>query len=146
MITGSGFSTATGVKFGVTSATSFHVDSFTQITAVDPVEVAGTVDVTVINPYGTSVTSSADEFAYEAGADRHRRQPGNRAHDGGTAVAISAAMAYDPVSAGVGSFHIVAAYRGKMCSPFGHGRRQAPGQGGFEHRSQPVRHGADLRR
>ena len=65
VITGSGFSTATGVKFGVTSATSSHVDSFTQITAVDPVEVAGTVDVTVINPYGTSVTSSADEFAYE---------------------------------------------------------------------------------
>jgi hypothetical protein len=38
----------------------------TQITATSPAESAGTVDVTVTTPGGTSATSSADEFTYVA--------------------------------------------------------------------------------
>lgn len=62
ILTGTGFSTATSVNFGSTSASSFVIDSDTQISAVSPAASAGTVDVTVTTPYGTSPTSSADEF------------------------------------------------------------------------------------
>ena len=64
-ITGSGFTEATGVKFGSTSATSHTVNSAIQITATSPAG-SGTVDVTVTTPGGTSATSSADQFAYVA--------------------------------------------------------------------------------
>ena len=64
IITGTNFTGATLVKFGNTNATSFIVNSATQITAVAP---SGTsaVDVTVIVPIGgTSMTSAADLFTY----------------------------------------------------------------------------------
>src|SRR6185437_12397952 len=66
VVNGSGFSGATGVKFGSVAATSFSVNSDAQITAVAPPEAAGTVDVTVTGPTGTSASSSADQFTYLA--------------------------------------------------------------------------------
>ena len=63
-ITGTDFTGATDVSFGATAATSFTVDSATQITAVAPAGAAGTVDVTVTTAEGTSATSSADEFTW----------------------------------------------------------------------------------
>jgi IgA Peptidase M64/IPT/TIG domain len=63
IITGTGFTGATGVGFGVTGASSVSVDSDTQITAISP-SGSGTVDITVITPAGTSATSSADQFTY----------------------------------------------------------------------------------
>ncbi len=62
-ITGSGFTGATDVGFGVTSAAAMSVDSDTQITATSPAGTA-TVDITVITPAGTSPTSPADQFTY----------------------------------------------------------------------------------
>jgi hypothetical protein len=63
-ITGAGFTGATAVDFGTTPASSFTVNSTgTQITALDPAG-TGTVDVTVVTPGGTSVTSPADKFTY----------------------------------------------------------------------------------
>jgi hypothetical protein len=62
-ITGTGFTGATAVMFGSTSAKSFTVNSATSITAVSPQE-KGTVDVTVTTPAGTSPTSAADQFTY----------------------------------------------------------------------------------
>ena len=62
-ITGTGFTGATTVNFGTTKATSFTVDSDTQITATSPAG-TGVVDVTVVTPGGTSATSSADKFTY----------------------------------------------------------------------------------
>ncbi|WP_309145061.1 MULTISPECIES: IPT/TIG domain-containing protein [unclassified Bradyrhizobium] len=62
-ITGTGFTGATAVKFGATAATSFTVNSATSITATAPAG-AGTVDVTVTTPVGTSATSAADRFTY----------------------------------------------------------------------------------
>ncbi len=50
---------------------------------------AGTVDVTVTTPNGTSATGSADHFTYVAAPDRHRRQPDGRTHVGGTAVTVT---------------------------------------------------------
>lgn len=68
IINGSGFSTAnpTGaVKFGATNAT-YMINSDSQITATSPANSAGTYDVTVTNPDGTSATTSADLFTYRA--------------------------------------------------------------------------------
>ena len=68
VIKGSGFlsmSGASAVKFGGTNATSYTVDSPTQITAVAPAHAAGKVDVTVTAAGGTSsVTGSGDDFLY----------------------------------------------------------------------------------
>jgi hypothetical protein len=64
VLTGTSFNGATQVSFGATAATSFVVDSPTQITATAPAESAATIDVTVTTPYGTSTTGSADHFTY----------------------------------------------------------------------------------
>jgi hypothetical protein len=63
-ITGLNFTGATAVKFGSTAATSFTVNSATSITAMSPGGAAGTVDVTVTTPEGTSSTGPADRFTY----------------------------------------------------------------------------------
>jgi hypothetical protein len=63
-ITGLQMTTASKVMFGSIAATSFHVTSATRITAVDPPQAAGTVDVTVTSPRGTSVIGLLDRFTY----------------------------------------------------------------------------------
>jgi hypothetical protein len=65
-ITGTNFTAATGVLFGTVAASSFTVNSDTSITATAPPQTAGTVDVTVAAPGGTSVVSSSDHFTYTA--------------------------------------------------------------------------------
>ena len=66
-IAGTGFTGATAVHFGATSAASFGVSSGTQMSAVSPVG-TGTADITVTGPGGTSATSPADQFTYVAGS------------------------------------------------------------------------------
>lgn len=62
-VNGSGFLGATSVMFGTNAATfTLHTDSW--ITATSPSGSAGTVDITVITPGGTSATSSSDHFTY----------------------------------------------------------------------------------
>ncbi len=56
------------VYFGTVAATGVTVNSDSSITAIAPPETAGTVDITVQTWSGTSATSSADEFTYDAGA------------------------------------------------------------------------------
>lgn len=64
-ITGTNLSGATAVSFGSTPATSFAVDSATQITALAPAHTAGTVDVTVTTPGGTSsTTGTGNDYTY----------------------------------------------------------------------------------
>ncbi|MBT0770667.1 IPT/TIG domain-containing protein [Kineosporia sp. J2-2] len=63
-LTGTGFTDVTAVRFGTTPATSFTVNGDTSITAVAPAHAAGSVDVTVTSPGGTSATSAADRFSY----------------------------------------------------------------------------------
>ncbi len=65
-ISGTGFTGATAVNFGTTSAISFTADSDTQITATPPPGTVGAVDVTVTTPSGTSATSADDWFIYKA--------------------------------------------------------------------------------
>ena len=65
IVTGTNFTGATAVKFGTTDATAFTVNSGTQITAIAPVHVAGTVDVTVTTPAGTSSAAGVgNDYTY----------------------------------------------------------------------------------
>ena len=67
-ISGSGFLLAqpTGaVKIGATNAT-YTIQSDTRIRATTPANAAGTYDITVTTPSGTSATSSADQYTYVA--------------------------------------------------------------------------------
>ncbi len=65
-ITGTNLTGATTVYFGTLAASSFTVNSTTQITATSPAESANAVDVKVTTASGTSSTSSSDLFTYES--------------------------------------------------------------------------------
>ncbi|MFI5286360.1 MAG: IPT/TIG domain-containing protein [Candidatus Dormibacteria bacterium] len=67
-ITGTNFTGATAVRFNSTPAASFIVDSDKKITAVTPDPAAGTVNVTVTTPFGTSAISAADHFTFTVAA------------------------------------------------------------------------------
>jgi len=65
-IAGTDFTAASAVKFGSTPATSFTVESDTQITAIAPASTTvGSVDVTATTLAGTSPKVRSDEFTYE---------------------------------------------------------------------------------
>ena len=65
-ITGHDFKSASAVKFGSTPASTFTVDSETQITATaPPSSTVGRVDITATTVAGTSAAVSADRFSYE---------------------------------------------------------------------------------
>ncbi|WP_244522072.1 Ig-like domain repeat protein [Bradyrhizobium embrapense] len=88
-ISGGSFSTATAVRFGAVNATSFTINSSERITAVAPAG-TGTVDVTVTNPSGTSLTSPVDQFTYVASAPTVTSiSPAAGPTSGGTTVIIT---------------------------------------------------------
>ncbi|MEU7633741.1 IPT/TIG domain-containing protein [Nocardia sp. NPDC049220] len=62
VLIGTGFAGTTAVRFGTTPAMSFTVDSATSITAVAPAGIAGTVDIIVISPGGTSILGNSYFF------------------------------------------------------------------------------------
>ncbi len=64
LISGSGFSGATAVKFGATNAASFTINSATSITVAAPPHASGTVNVTVTTPNGTSAAGAANQYTY----------------------------------------------------------------------------------
>lgn len=67
VITGTNFNNGnvTNVSFSGTAATSFVINSGTQITAVAPAKAGRNVDdITVTNPSGTSAVSGADQVSY----------------------------------------------------------------------------------
>ena len=87
-ITGTNFTGATGVTFGGVNASSFTVNSATQITAVTPARVAGGVTVDVITPGGTA--RAADVFTYVAGAPTISAvSPSTGTTSGGTTITIT---------------------------------------------------------
>ena len=63
-LTGCGFTGATSVHFGATAGTNVVVVSDTKITVTSPAHAAGTVDVTVTTPLGTSPAQAGDQFTY----------------------------------------------------------------------------------
>ena len=64
-LTGTNFAGATEVRFGLTVATNYTVNSSTSITVTSPPG-TGTVNVTVTTPHGTSPVVPADQFTYIA--------------------------------------------------------------------------------
>lgn len=89
VITGTGLTGASAVKFGATNASSFTVNSATQITAVAPAGSLGTIDVTVTTTGGTSAVSSADQYAYVGAPTVTAISPTAGPIAGGTAVTIT---------------------------------------------------------
>jgi hypothetical protein len=88
-ITGTNLLGATAVSFGGTPATSFVVDSATQITATSPAGTAGTVDVSVVTIGGTSANTAADDFTYVAAPAIASLNPAEGPTTGGTVVTIT---------------------------------------------------------
>ena len=64
IVTGTGFTGATAVDFGSTSAAGFEVTSPTSLAAIAPPGSVGTVDLTVTTPNGTSALTRKDHFKY----------------------------------------------------------------------------------
>ncbi len=92
VITGTGFTSATGaagVTFGATNAANYTVNSDTQITATSPAGSAGTVDVRVTTPGGTSSTSASDFFTYVAAPTVTGLAPASGPVGGGTTVTLT---------------------------------------------------------
>ncbi|QDM27463.1 phospholipase [Tardiphaga sp. vice304] len=91
VITGTGFtgtSGAAGVRFGATNATSYVVDSATQITAVAPAG-TGVVNVTVTNNSATSATGAGNQYTYIAGPAVTALNPTSGTVAGGNSVVIT---------------------------------------------------------
>jgi alpha-tubulin suppressor-like RCC1 family protein len=87
-VTGTGFSEASAVRFGTTSATHFTINSSTSITAVSPAG-SGTVDVTVTAPAGTSPAVTPDRFSYLARPSVSKLSPKDGPLAGGKTVTIT---------------------------------------------------------
>ncbi|WP_394663379.1 putative Ig domain-containing protein [uncultured Sphingomonas sp.] len=87
-VTGTGFTNATAVNFGATSASSFTVNSATQITATAPAG-SGTVNVTVTSPGGTSATGAGNQYRYVAAPTISAISPTGGSSGGGTPVTIT---------------------------------------------------------
>ncbi len=126
IITGTGFTGASAVEFGPTGATSFLVASPTEIVATSPAGSAGTVDLTVTTPVGTSTISVADEFTYEGAPSVTAVTPVAGLVTGGTAVTVSgtsftgaSAVHFGTVSAGTGSYTVVSSSEITLTTPAG---------------------------
>ncbi len=89
-ITGTNFTGATAVRFGTLDASSFTVDSDTQITAIAPAGTAGAKDVVVTAPGGTGTGTGL--YSYVTAAPTIIGiSPSSGPTTGGTSVTISGA-------------------------------------------------------
>ncbi len=91
-VTGTGFADSiatTGVTFAGNNATSYTINSDTSITATSPAHAAGVADVVVTNETGSSSTSSADHFSYEAVPSVTGISPAAGTTNGGDVVTIT---------------------------------------------------------
>lgn len=89
VLTGTGFTGATSVTFGGTAGTGLVVNSNTTITVVSPAHAAGTVDILVTTPLGTSANTVADNFVYGGGPNITLISPSTGPIVGGTTVTIT---------------------------------------------------------
>jgi hypothetical protein len=89
VITGSGFTAVSQVRFGTVNA-AFTVISSTQITATAPAQAAaGTVFVRVVATAGTSPDTAAAQFTYTGGPVITNLNPNSGPISGGTVVVIT---------------------------------------------------------
>ncbi len=122
-ITGTGFTGATAVAFGTTMA-AYSVISSTRIQVISPQNAFGIVDITVTTPNGTSATSTADKFTYQAAPTITSISPTSGPTTGGTTVTITGtgftgATAVAFGSIGATSFSVVSDTQVSAISPPG---------------------------
>ncbi|MET7688111.1 IPT/TIG domain-containing protein [Streptomyces sp. NPDC005483] len=87
-VTGAGFTGATAVRFGTQSATSFNVNSSTQITAVSP-SGTGTVNVIVTTSQGTSTQQVSFTYVTTPAPSLSSLSPSQGPVAGGTTVTLT---------------------------------------------------------
>ena len=80
---------ASAVAFGGTNATSYKVDSLTQITAVAPAHGAGPVQVQVTAVGGTTADTAADDYHYVGPPTISSITPAVASSAGGTSVVVT---------------------------------------------------------
>lgn len=85
VITGTNFIGTTAVTFGGVSATSFQINSATQITALTPPRAPGSVTVAVVTPGGTITTN----FTYSSLPTATTLSPTSGTTSGGVTVSIN---------------------------------------------------------
>ncbi len=93
-ISGSGFTGASAVDFGPNASSAVTVTSDTTMAAVAPVG-AGTVDVRVVTPAGTSPVTGADRFTYVATGQLPLTAVGQRLGVGGVPSFLTGFNAYE---------------------------------------------------
>jgi large repetitive protein len=89
VITGGNYSGLVSVSFGGIAATALTVNSSTQITPTAPAESAGTVDIIVTTPAGTSAISGADQYTVAAAPVVTAISPAGGPTAGGTTVILT---------------------------------------------------------
>jgi hypothetical protein len=90
IVTGADFAGTTAVKFGTTAATSFAINSSSQLTAQVPAG-SGTVDVRITAGTRTSIPSPVDQFTYTSAPTVTGLSVASGPPTGGTIVTISGA-------------------------------------------------------
>ncbi|MFF7233174.1 IPT/TIG domain-containing protein [Streptomyces sioyaensis] len=133
-VTGTGFTGATAVRFGATQATSFTVNSDTQITAVTP-QGTGTVQVTVTTSAGTSNQFVTYGYTTIAAPVLSALSPSSGPAAGGTVVTLSGSGFTGATAVRFGavpvSFTVVSSTQIAATAPAGSGTAQvtvtAPG-------------------
>jgi hypothetical protein len=89
-VTGSSLAGASAVNFGGTPGTNVVVNGGgTSLTVTSPAESAGTVDITVTTPGGTSSTSAADQFTFVPAPTVTAVSPTTGPTSGGTSVTVT---------------------------------------------------------
>jgi len=89
-ISGTNFASGAAVAFGTAPGTNVVVSSSTSISATSPAGSPGSVDIVVTLPVaGSSTTSTADQFAYDAPPTVSATSPNAGPVSGGTAVTIT---------------------------------------------------------
>ncbi len=89
VITGSGFKGAARVEFGSTPATSFQVESSTEIVATTPPGSSGPVNVTVTTAWGPSEVNTNDTYVYTEPPTVSKLTPAEGPEAGKTTVTIT---------------------------------------------------------
>ncbi|MEU5808658.1 IPT/TIG domain-containing protein [Streptomyces sp. NPDC047718] len=123
ILTGTGFTGATAVKFAGVPATSFTVNSATQITAVTPAGNAGAAAVTVTTPAGTSAPGA---FFYVAPPVLNSADPAQGPTAGGAVVTLTGSNLLNATTVRFGStnaasFTVVSATQITATAPPGTG-------------------------
>ena len=90
-VTGTNLTGATAVDFGATAGTTVVVaGGGASLTVNSPAEIAGTVDITVVTPSGTSPTNApADQFTYTGAPTVTGVSPSGGPIAGGTTVTVT---------------------------------------------------------